>query len=189
MTPRSKRKASEPADGEPAATKRSAKAKAKPKAKMEPLSCIMQCCDEDRYRRLRFCTLHRYSVDNIKSQAEEKGTIGVYEEAMKDDSTTIEMIQKWEEINPPGKKWRKKAVLNWGRFQQRIGNSRREGETGKKRKMDKRENGYKQGERETKVRKVKKIGNGEQRGRQGAIGEEHRGRMYNGEQGRTGRQP
>ena len=78
MTPRSKRKASEPADGEPAAKKRSAKAKAKPKAKMEPLSCIMPCCDEDRYRRLRFCTLHRYSVDNMKSQAEEKGTIATF---------------------------------------------------------------------------------------------------------------
>ena len=149
MTPRSKRKASEPADGEPAAKKRSAKAKAKPKAKAEVCPCIMPGCDEDRYRRLRFCTLHRYSVDNMKSQAEEKGTIGVYEEAMKDDSTTIEIIQEWEEINPPGKKWRKKAVLNWGRFQQRFGNSRREGETGKKRKMDKREFGcygkYKKG--------------------------------------------
>ena len=98
QTPRSKsRKAS---GGKP-------KAKAKAKAKPELKNCIMPCCDSVRYRKLRWCSLHRYSVDNMKAQAEEKGTVPTFEDGMADDATAIEMVQEWEEINPPGKKWKK----------------------------------------------------------------------------------
>ena len=41
--------------------------------------------------------------------------------------------------NPPGEKWRKKAVLNWARYAQRFGHARREGTEAKKKHMDKRQ--------------------------------------------------
>ena len=78
------------------------KAKAKPKAKnksapSEP--CIMPGCGEQRYRRLRFCSLHRYSVDNMKQQAEDENRLKTFEEGMAADASAIEVC--WERMHRP----------------------------------------------------------------------------------------
>lgn len=79
---------------------------------------LMKClrCPGPRYRKTRWCSLHRRSFDNMKVQAKEKDELEVFEKAMERDDSAVSMMEEWDEVNPPSKKFRKKNVLNWARF-------------------------------------------------------------------------
>ena len=104
--------------------KAKAKGKAKASAAAERKLCIMPSCGEPRYRKLRWCVLHRRSYDTMKWQAENdtpKPTIAQFDKAMVHDDTAIEAVEAWEEINPPSARWKRKQFMDWAAFEQRHG--------------------------------------------------------------------
>ena len=69
------------------------------------------------------------------AKGEEEKT--VFEKAMKEDSSSADLMDEWEKVNPAHQKWAKKGMIDWCRFEQRFGTNRSKGSRGKKRTMDK----------------------------------------------------
>lgn len=106
-------------------------------------------CPEPRYRKTRWCSLHRRAYDNMKAQAIEKGELDTFEKAMEKDDSASEMMQEWDELNPPSKKFKKKEVFNWAKFRVQYGVRRSEVVEQKSKRMDRKQfkawGKYKQG--------------------------------------------
>ena len=77
---------------------------AKTGVKKEPdgqLRCLM--CPEPRYRKLRWCQLHRNSYGAMRIDADAEGRLEVFEKQMMTDHNAIDMMQDWEKVLPPAR--------------------------------------------------------------------------------------
>ena len=97
--------------------------------------CLM--CGEPRYRKTRWCSLHRRSYDNMRLQAQETDNLETFEKAMEMDAQAVSAMQEWEELNPPSKKFKKKEVLNWAQMKVRFGQKKSVDQVTKRKPMDK----------------------------------------------------
>ena len=78
----------------------------------ENVRCIK--CGEKKYRKTRWCSLHRLSYDSMRAQAVEVNELETFNKAMLRDDSALEMMDEWEEKNPPSKKFKKKKHHRMG---------------------------------------------------------------------------
>ena len=76
-------------------------------------ACIATNCEEPRYRRVRWCSLHNRCAVNMKSQAEENDAVEEFDKAMSRDDSARAAMDEWEKVNPVSAKWKRKNLLDW----------------------------------------------------------------------------
>ena len=78
----------------------------KPGAKNTSKNCLARSCEEERYRKTRWCSLHNRASIAMGKQAGAKGDEEktVFEKAMKEDSSSADLMDEWEKVNPAHQK-------------------------------------------------------------------------------------
>ena len=94
-------------------------------------------CDEPRYRKMRWCLMHRRGYDIARSQEAAKGpeALKKFELKMANDTTASEAMKWWCKYNPCSRKWAKKEVVDWIEYEKKHGTKKTKRTRGKKKMM------------------------------------------------------
>ena len=108
-----------------------------PRKSDQAVPCLMPNCIEPRYRKLRWCLLHRRSCDAARDFSKSTDKFPDFQEAMKDDNTAVIFMTSWEKENPPGKRHTRKGkqFFDFATFEKKEGVRRAESSLRGKQKM------------------------------------------------------
>ena len=121
--------------GSSATTQVKAKAKAKVKAKAKSKAaadgksadvriCPCPSCDEPIKKKVLYCESHQRCFQNMeyqRSTQEDEEAAAAYDAAMANPTTAAEEVQIFGENNPGDQKYKRKTLLEWGRFIKKYG--------------------------------------------------------------------
>ena len=81
--------------------------------KQEKQKCLASKCEEVRQDKHRWCPNHKRQAEAIVYQATKANKQAECKEIMQEDSSAQAAMEEFDNLNPLGKKFGKKAIIHW----------------------------------------------------------------------------
>ena len=103
--------------------------------KQENQKCLASKCEEVRQDKHRWCSNHKRQAEAIVYQATKANKQAECKEIMQDDSGAQAAMEEFDNINPIGKKFGKKSIIDWAQWHHKFSSKKFSRETTKQEPM------------------------------------------------------
>ena len=88
--------------------------------KQEKQKCLASKCEEVRQDKHRWCPNHKRQAEAIVYQATKANKQAECKEIMQDDSSAQAAMEDFDNLNPVGKKFGKKRIIDWAQWSHKF---------------------------------------------------------------------